>query len=343
MDKRYQVFISSTYEDLKEERKELIENLLNLKYLPSGMEMFSASNEEQFKYIKKIIDSCDYYILILGARYGSIEKNSGKSFTEMEYDYALEKGIPILSFVHGDPWNIEASKRENDNLELFKNFRDKVLNNSRMSKFWTQKSELISAAIISLVQIVDEYPRVGWIRGDVVQASSEVLTQINQIRNENEALRKENEQLKRELDTEKYTEKYTEEIELATGTDELEISGISYNEGQEYDPEYGEYFPSKIDVSNEKYKLTWNALFKQVAPEIFSPKPEYTYRDSINELISDYFEKDKFEISKNSYISIKFQMIALGWIGIDENVEVDYIYLTELGKKYFMDIITIKK
>ena len=57
MDKRYQVFISSTYEDLKEERKELIENLLNLKYLPSGMEMFSASNEEQFKYIKKIIDA----------------------------------------------------------------------------------------------------------------------------------------------------------------------------------------------------------------------------------------------------------------------------------------------
>ena len=84
MDKRYQVFISSTYEDLKEERKELIENLLNLKYLPSGMEMFSASNEEQFKYIKKIIDSCDYSILILGARYGSIETNSGKSFTEKE-------------------------------------------------------------------------------------------------------------------------------------------------------------------------------------------------------------------------------------------------------------------
>lgn len=37
----------------------------------------------------------------------------------MEYDYALEQGIPILSFVHSDPENIHAEKREKDNLEFF--------------------------------------------------------------------------------------------------------------------------------------------------------------------------------------------------------------------------------
>jgi len=58
MEKQYQVFISLTYEDLKEERKSIIEILLNAKYVPAGMEMFAASNEEQFKYIKKIIDNC---------------------------------------------------------------------------------------------------------------------------------------------------------------------------------------------------------------------------------------------------------------------------------------------
>lgn len=46
MEKRYQVFISSTFEDLKEERKAIIETLLNAKYIPAGMEMFLASNEE---------------------------------------------------------------------------------------------------------------------------------------------------------------------------------------------------------------------------------------------------------------------------------------------------------
>ena len=52
MDKRYQVFVSSTYSDLREERKSIIEVLLNAKFIPAGMELFSASNDEQFEYIK---------------------------------------------------------------------------------------------------------------------------------------------------------------------------------------------------------------------------------------------------------------------------------------------------
>ncbi|WP_342546655.1 DUF4062 domain-containing protein [Paenibacillus sp. FSL P2-0089] len=55
MNKQYQIFISSTYVDLKEERKAIIEAILNSKHIPAGMESFSASNDEQFKYIKKII------------------------------------------------------------------------------------------------------------------------------------------------------------------------------------------------------------------------------------------------------------------------------------------------
>ena len=62
------------------------------------MEMFSASNEEQFKYIKKIIDTCDYYILIVSSRYGTINPTAGISFTEQEYEYAVSKNIPVLAF-----------------------------------------------------------------------------------------------------------------------------------------------------------------------------------------------------------------------------------------------------
>ncbi|MGK5511821.1 DUF4062 domain-containing protein [Brevibacillus sp. HB1.4B] len=49
MDKHYQIFISSTYVDLKEERKAIFEAILNSKHIPAGMESFSASNDEQFK------------------------------------------------------------------------------------------------------------------------------------------------------------------------------------------------------------------------------------------------------------------------------------------------------
>jgi Domain of unknown function (DUF4062) len=81
MDKRYQVFVSSTYTDLKDERRSIIQELLETDCIRSGMELFPAADEEQFEFIKKIIDDCDYYLLIIGGRYGSTAPD-GVSYTE---------------------------------------------------------------------------------------------------------------------------------------------------------------------------------------------------------------------------------------------------------------------
>ena len=105
MEKRYQVFVSSTYKDLTEERLEVMKALLELDCIPSGMEYFPANNDEQWSFIKDLIDQCDYYIAVLGARYGSIA-DDGLSYTEKEYRYAIEKGIPVASFIHANPENI---------------------------------------------------------------------------------------------------------------------------------------------------------------------------------------------------------------------------------------------
>lgn len=164
MDKRYQVFVSSTFTDLEEERKAIIQGLLNAKYIPAGMEMFAASNDEQFKYIRKIIDTCDYYVLVVGARYGSINPNTGKSFTEQEYDYAVEKNIPVLAFLHNDPYNLPADKRDDQNRELLEKFRNKV-SDGRLCKMWNTSAQLISSVIISLAEEVADNPQMGWTRG----------------------------------------------------------------------------------------------------------------------------------------------------------------------------------
>ena len=66
-DKRYQVFVSSTYDDLQDERKEVMQALLELDCIPAGMELFPASSEDQWSLIKRVIDDCDYYILIIGS------------------------------------------------------------------------------------------------------------------------------------------------------------------------------------------------------------------------------------------------------------------------------------
>ena len=90
MDKRYQVFVSSTYEDLNAERQEVMQALLELDCMPAGMELFPAANDDQWTLIKRVIDDCDYYIVIIGGRYGSIGPE-GISYTQMEYAYAVSQ------------------------------------------------------------------------------------------------------------------------------------------------------------------------------------------------------------------------------------------------------------
>jgi len=101
MDKRYQVFVSSTYDDLREERQEVIFALLELDCIPSGMELFPAADEDQWTVIKEVIDDCDYYVVIIGGRYGSLH-SSGKSFTQMEYEYAVSKQHPATGWVRAN-------------------------------------------------------------------------------------------------------------------------------------------------------------------------------------------------------------------------------------------------
>ncbi|HTW67536.1 MAG TPA: DUF4062 domain-containing protein [Bryobacteraceae bacterium] len=98
MEKRYQV---STFEDLQDERREVMQALLSLDCIPTGMELFPAADDDSWELIKRFIAGCDYYVVIVGGRYGSVGPD-GKSYTEMEYDYAVDAGLPVLAFLHKD-------------------------------------------------------------------------------------------------------------------------------------------------------------------------------------------------------------------------------------------------
>ena len=102
MECKYQIFISSTYTDLVQERRDVVEQILNAHHFPIGMEMFEASDKKQWEVIQQTIDTSDIYILILGNRYGTTDAESGVSYTEKEYDYAVEKNKPILVFYSED-------------------------------------------------------------------------------------------------------------------------------------------------------------------------------------------------------------------------------------------------
>ena len=136
MNKRYQVFVSSTYEDLKEERKAVMDCLLDWDCIPVGMEQFPASALSQWDYIKNEIDRSDCYLLIVAGKYGSIDPESEISYTEKEYDYANNKGIPILNFLYEDIGKLNADKVDRDRAQIEK-FREKIKAGNRLVDFYS--------------------------------------------------------------------------------------------------------------------------------------------------------------------------------------------------------------
>ncbi|TYO69963.1 DUF4062 domain-containing protein [Rossellomorea marisflavi] len=116
--KKLQVFVSSTYLDLIDERQKAVEGILRSGHIPAGMELFNAANENQWEVIKDWITESDVLMLILGGKFGSIEKTSGKSYTQLEYEYALNQKIPVFAIVLSDQY-LADKKSKNINTEVY--------------------------------------------------------------------------------------------------------------------------------------------------------------------------------------------------------------------------------
>src|SRR5215211_977736 len=127
--RKLQVFISSTFADLKEERQAAVEAVLTAGHIPAGMELFAAGDESQMNVIKRWIDESDVYLLILGGRYGSIEPSSQKSYIHLEYDYAVAQQKPLFAVVINEAY-LEA-KTKQYGFEVLERERQKELEEFR--------------------------------------------------------------------------------------------------------------------------------------------------------------------------------------------------------------------
>ena len=187
MEKKYQVFVSSTYKDLKEERLAVTQLLLKMGFIPVGMEQFPASNMSQMEYIKMMLDSCDYYLLILAGKYGSVDTD-GIGFTEKEYDYAIANGIPVMSVLVKDIGELKNEKCEDtdEKRDLLKKFRDKV-SAGKLVDFYTDLGSLTTAVATAVHSCVQLFPAKGWIRGESTDGASSIEAQIEKYMQEHTA------------------------------------------------------------------------------------------------------------------------------------------------------------
>lgn len=269
MDKRYQVFVSSTFLDLQDERQSVLRAILELDQMPAGMELFPAADESAWELIRDVIDSSDYYVLIIGGRYGSTD-DEGIGYTEKEYDYAIESGRPVVALLHQNPNELPREKTETDRdvWQQLESFRAKVEERHTCS-YWSSAPELKSQVIIGLTTAMKRSPQVGWVRADEVPtgaAVADVLTLRDRIA---------------ELEAEAAADRSSPPAgteEFAQGDDETEI-----------EVRFRAYERGDLGFTGTSYTLavmvTWSELFAAVAPTLLDEATDRQLRRAIEEFV----------------------------------------------------------
>lgn len=226
MKKKLQVFVSSTYTDLLEERQAAVGAILKAGHIPAGMELFTAGDQKQLEIIKRWIDESDIYMLILGGRYGTLEPTSGLSYTELEYDYALSIGKPLFAVVIREHALEEKVKKfgtsviETNNSAALKLFREKALGN--MSAFYEDCKDIKLAVMESVPELAATRDVSGWISGKEVPDTKGLVDEVTKLAKEVASLQKENAQLRQKVEGGKKageTERFEETIALLSKID----------------------------------------------------------------------------------------------------------------------------
>jgi tetratricopeptide (TPR) repeat protein len=95
---RLSVMVSSTAKDLPEHRRQLIEACQRVGLFPLPMEHLPADPADAATVSVRMVDEADVYVGVFAYRYGYVPPGSDVSVTEMEYNRAVERGLPCLIF-----------------------------------------------------------------------------------------------------------------------------------------------------------------------------------------------------------------------------------------------------
>lgn len=335
MEKKLQIFISSTFSDLRPERQAAVEGVLLSGNIPAGMELFAAGDKSQLEVIKRWIKNSDAYMLIVGARYGSIEPVSGKSYTQLEYEYAQELGLPMFGIVMSDAAlklrvkelgsAMAESATHGAKLLLF---RENVL--GRVSRFCDDEKDVKLAVLESLREIALREGIVGWVRGGDADSLGKLAQEIDRLGNENERLVREISELQAQP---------TSVLNLA-GLDEIVEVPFSHKRmgGRE---------------NKTKIKWTWAQVFNAVGPLLLEHPPDAKVEAKLGEALLELGMDERVNnftihrVDHDFFGTVKFHLEALGLVKVSYLKSVAgtmhlYWGLTPKGKQTLMELRAVK-
>lgn len=324
---RYQIFVSSTFKDLQEERQAVLNAILKLNQFPAGMEIFPAVNDTAWEHIEKVIEDSDYYVLIIGGKYGSIEAESGISYTEKEYDFAVSKNIPVLAFTHADEDSIPVGKAERNEevREKLNKFKQKVGNKHHWNK-WKTLEELKENVITSLAMSFAINPQKGWVKAGGID-NTELLSRLADLQKRYDELTEENKRLK--------------ESEFLFDSDKFVFGDEIFELNYKY-----------VDVE-KTIQISWERLFIELGETLLTGPTDAHLHSKIGVIIYDTLYQTDQTIKKGNIVIpretiklIKIQLLALDLIEIIQTTINGTNFaawqMTKKGQRFFLNAKAIQ-
>jgi hypothetical protein len=330
--KKFQIFLSSTFLDLQQERSVCVTSLLRLGAIPMGMELFPASDKAQWDIIRSLIPECDYYVLITAGRYGSMLGDV--SYTEAEYDLAYKLGVPVIPFLHKSPQERFDPTEDAQAQERLKAFHAK-LKAQHTPQFWGDLTELTALLFQSVLDATSRIERPGWVRGDQV-ASDETLQRLITLTKENDDLKARTAALEAQVTP--------PPSDLSAGDDRVTLHGKAVSS-------------NSVRIQWAK-SVSWNEILRTVGPGLRQPLADNFAVDLFDRFVYFNEETRRCEERDRYYFNINVDaddanmalahLQALGFLTseISSNVKggmTCFWQLTPKGNQALLDLLVVRK
>jgi len=301
LDKRYQVFISTSGSEMQPERMILAQTLVGMGFFSWGLEKRTPLSTA---FARRQIDDCDYVIMLLGSSYGE-QSVSGVGYMHLEYIYAVTKQKPIIVFMHDEPASRDVSLQDAkpELCAKFKDFRQLLQNEADQIFTYRSLRDLEMAVRLNMAQMLERYPATGWVRPQNTQVMQD---EIDSLRAKIAQL--ETDVGKREVDP------------------FLSLQKVSMHEVFAFEYRMHAYQDGNFKELKVQKKLTWAQMLNILGKTFMNPTPEEYFSKCMNEHLNENGLDDarvemprahavaRAQINIRALHSIKMQMRQNEWI-----------------------------